>query len=297
MKPANWTLVTFAVLAACTADETVLVQPVDLMCDPYHGTEQIIRYSSDHLIVFGEMHGTEESPEAIQQFVCAVLEQGLSVRLGLETGRAQSDALDSALGQPFERNLIKGAATEMWSIPDGRGTEAILDVLSQVSAWKSNKLDVSVFTYDGEPQDYENAENIAKVRDAVMAREIDRKLDGFDGVVVVLTGNLHARKSAFEFADQEFVPMASLITERPVLSLNMKYGPGEAWVNASIHNDDGSIEDRIGALTMSGNAGNDPSTRKFELDVSEQELFDGYYFTGPITASPPAFPDLLPDME
>lgn len=297
MKPATWTIAATTLLTACAAAEPLQAQPTDLMCDLYQNTDQILGYASDHLIVFGEMHGTKESPEAIQQFVCAALEKGFAVRLGLETGREQSGPLDNALAQPFDRALLKEAATEMWSIPDGKGTEAILRLLKQVSVWKSYDLDVSVFTYDGEPADYVNAKNIAKVRDAAMAREIDRQLNGFDEVVVVLTGNFHARKNAFEFADQVFFPMASLITERPVLSLNMRYGPGEAWVNASIQNEDGTIEERIGALAMSGNVGDDPSKRTFELDTSGNEQFNGYYFTGPITASPPAFPDLLQDLD
>ena len=76
----------------------------------------------------------------------------------------------------------------------------------------------------------------------------------------------------------------------------MKYGPGEAWVNASIQNEDGSIEERIGALSMTGNAGDDPSERIFELNIPEGEPYDGYYFTGPITASTPAFPEVVRDL-
>lgn len=223
------------------------------------------------------MHGTVESPEAMRQFICASLEQGLSVRPGLETGRAQSAPLNNILGQLFDDNLVKETAIELWSSPDGKGTEAVLALLEQVSIWKLNDLDVSVFAYDGQPSDYRNAENIAKARDAAMAKEIDRQLDILDGVVVVLTGSFHAKKRAFKFAEQEFVPMASLITKRPVLSLNMKHGPGEAWVNASIYNEDGSIDRKVGVLQVNGNAGGDTSMRKFELDIPESEPFNGYY--------------------
>ena len=87
--------------------------------------------------------------------------------------------------------------------------------------------------------------------------------------------------------------MASLITERPVFVLTMIYGPGEAWVNASVQNEDGSIEENIGPLQLSGNAGDDAPMRTFDLEIAADEPYDGYYYTGPITASPPAFPDLF----
>lgn len=272
-------------------------QAETLECDPYENADKVLQFAPDHLIIFGEMHGTKESVEGFQQFVCSTLERGFAVRLGLETGHSQSVALNDALATPFDAVRVRDAAPQFWSTPDGKGTDAALKLLEQVSEWKAAGFDVSVFTYDSEPADFSEAKDIARVRDATMAREIDRQLEDFDGAVLVLTGAFHARTRQFEFAGQKFFPMASEITGRPVLSLSMKYGPGEAWVNATVQNEDGSIESSIGPLKVSGNAGNDTSLRIFDLEVQAEELYDGYYLTGPITPSPPAFPELLEDVE
>ena len=296
MKSAVCFLGLSLIIASC-ANNTSPSQALNLECEPYENADQVLQFAPDHLIIFGEMHGTVESVEGFQQFVCSTLERGFPVRLGLETGHAQSVALDSALATPFDDTRVRDAAPQFWSTPDGKGTEAALKFLKQVSAWRAAGFDVSVFTYDSEPADFRGAKDIARMRDATMAREIDRQLEDFNGAVLVLTGGFHARTKQFEFAGQQFFPMASEITGRPVLSLSMKYGPGEAWVNATVQNEDGSIESSIGPLKVSGNVGDDTSLRVFDLEVQAEELYDGYYFTGPITPSPPAFPELLEDAE
>ena len=108
--------------------------------------------------------------------------------------------------------------------------------------------------------------------------------------MLVLAGGFHAQKALFDYADGTFTPMASLIRARPALSLKMLHSGGEAWVNAAIEEDYGSIVESVGPLSMSRNGNPEGPERAFTLKSLPPQDFDGVYFTGPITASAPAFP-------
>ncbi|MEC7289312.1 MAG: DUF6624 domain-containing protein [Pseudomonadota bacterium] len=260
-------------------------------CSIYDGTEAVVERALTHVIVLGEMHGTNESVDAFEHLICVMLDRGMPVRVGLEATWSQGASLDSQLRLPLDMDAVREAAPDMWSTHDGRSTEAILELLNKIAAWKSNGHAVLVFAFDAETRDWVTAENRSVARDAAMAIQVDKNLADFDGAVVLLTGDFHARKHAFDQFGQHFVPMASKIKERPVFSLRMRYGPGEAWVNVSVEHEDGTVEESIGPFQMSGNVGDNSASRVFEITETEHDYFDGYYFTGPITASAPAFSD------
>lgn len=238
------------------------------------------------MIVLGEMHGTEESPEAARQIACAALDRGEKVRIGLEAVWSQGAALDAALGEPFDEEAVFQAAPLMWTTPDGRGTGAVLDLLKQVGQWRADGFDVSVFAFDAMGDEWSSA----AARDTAMAKHVDREISGFNGVALLFTGNFHAQKRPFEFAGETVTPMASMIRVRPVFSLQMHHAGGEAWVNATIEHDDGTIVESIGPLQMGPNGRADAVARTIDLTSELPDAYDGSYVTGPITASAPAFP-------
>ncbi len=261
-----------------------------LICDAYEGTAELLERTDGHIIVLDEIHGTNEAPEALQQLACAALEQGKQVRIGLEAVWTQGAPLDAALRAPFDPGAVFEAAPIMWTTLDGRGSGAILGILKQVAAWRTEGRDVSVFAFDGAAEEWVDAGNQATARDAAMARHVDRETEAYGGVVLLLTGGFHARKHAFEFAGETYTPMASLITIRPVFSLQMIYEGGEAWVNGSIEYEDGTIVDRVGPMKVGRNGPATGLPRSIQLTHIQPDDFDGTYFTGPITASAPAFP-------
>ena len=283
-------LVVSAILIAGCAHTADGPRPESLNCDPYAGTAELLDRAEGHVIFLGEMHGTNESPEALQQLACAALERGEAVRIGLEANWPQGAPLNEALREPFDEGAVFQAAPIMWTTPDGRGSGAILELLKHVAAWRADGLDVSVFAFDAVQEEWTATENSFSPRDAAMARHVDRQTEGFEGVVLVLAGGFHAQKALFDYADGTFTPMASLIRARPALSLKMLHSGGEAWVNAAIEEDDGSIVESVGPLSMSRNGNPEGPQRAFTLKSLPPQDFDGVYFTGPITASAPAFP-------
>lgn len=264
--------------------------PTSLTCDPFAGTSELLDRAAGHVIILDEIHGTNEAPEALQQLACSALERGDPVRIGLEAVWTQGVPLHAALREPFDDTAVFEAAPIMWTTLDGRGSGAILSLLKQVAAWRAEGHDVSVFAFDALGEEWATA----VIRDDAMARHVDREVAGVDGVVLLLTGGFHARKRTFEFAGDTYTPMASLITVRPAFSLQMMYDGGEAWVNGSIEYEDGTIVDSVGPMTVGRNSLETGAARSIALTNPQPEDFDGSYFTGPITASAPAFPGKVP---
>lgn len=281
---------TILLLSAC-GSETSENQVTMLDCAEYAGSETVIERAQSHLIILGEMHGTNESVRAFEHLVCSALEQNIPVRVGLEANWSQGGPLNAALTAPIDMQTVHDAAPAMWGVHDGRSSIAVLELLKQISDWRLDGHPVSVFAFDAEPEEWVASENQVIARDNAMAKQVDRHLSDFDGAVILLTGEFHARKAVFKFADQSFIPMASLIKQRPVLSLAMRYGAGDAWVNVSVESADGTMENSVGPFKMFGNVGDDDARKVFKITDTEPGEFDGYYFTGPISSSPPAFPD------
>lgn len=279
--------VSLLTLPGCSqeAPETQAPLAITEDCNAYTGWEAVVAKAQTHIIVFGEMHGTTQSPEAVRGLVCEMLKSGITVLLGLEAEHWQGEALNAALSNPIDSSVLLAAAPKMWGVHYGRSSEATLSLLEDIARWRSNDLPISMFAFDAEPDEWVSAENGAVARDAAMAIHIDRATENFDGAIILLTGEFHARKQLIHFGDQTYVPMATKITVRSVFALEMKYGPGEAWVQGSV--DGGEVT--IGPMKLGGNEGTEAPVRTFIMD-GKNENYDGYYYTGPITPSPPAFP-------
>ncbi|MFN3313154.1 MAG: hypothetical protein ACK46Q_06785 [Hyphomonas sp.] len=259
-----------------------------LECQPYENTDEVLAVSETHLIVLGEMHGTNESVEALRGLICAALRAGKPVRVGLEAAAWQGGPLNQLLRHPLDETAVLEAAPEMWQVEDGRSSAAIMALLKQLGEWRSAGFDVSVFAFDYSSGELSGEDPAHLSRSALMARHVDEAVSDFEGAVFVLTGEFHARKQAFDLGSERYVPMAAQVTRRPVLALRMVYGAGEAWVQAVIEKSDGSYEDLTGPLKLNGTALAGAPVRSFELAGDAEGLFDGSYYTGPITASPPA---------
>ncbi len=257
-------------------------------CEPYGNSDAILTFASTHVIMLGEMHGTDQAVEAFSGLVCAALEAGVPVKVGLEAEAWQGPEIDRLLNMSFDETEMIEAAPAMWTTEDGRSSLAIMGLLQDLSVWRASGHDIEVFAFDSTWQETADQEDFVLARSAIMAERVDAAVAGFDGAILLLTGEFHARKLPFDFGNQRYEPMASKVSARPVLSLKMQYLAGEAWVHAGIEKPDGTYEDRVGPLKLSAIAPEGSPQKAFVLEPSEDGLFDGSYFTGPVTASPPA---------
>ena len=272
-------------LAACTAPQQAERQA----CDAYAGADEVAALAASHIIVFGEaIHGTEESPAAFYGLACTLARKGTPVLVGLEAEHPVSGALDAFLDAPGDVDGLYQGAAGMWSVHDGRSSEAVLELLRKLSGLRAEGADITVFAFDATAEDWVGAANGSVARDAVMAENVDAAASGREGAILLLTGGFHARKADFSLGDMEFEPMASKITARPALSLEMNHAGGTAWMWGEV---DG--EPFKGAITLSNTLPEDAPVHAFVLEPTPTGA-DGAYYTGPITASPPAFPAASP---
>lgn len=285
-----WTLM-LAISAACATNSAA---PPDVTsapppeCEAYDGAEAVADLAGSHIVILGEaIHGTEESPAALLGLVCLLSARGMPVLVGLEAERTFSAGLDAFLTHQ-DAQTLRAATPEMWTVHDGRSSAATLQLLRDLALLRAAGVDVSVFAFDGvwsvDRRDDEDWGTVT--RDAKMAEAVDAAVMDFPGAVFVLTGGFHARKQAFAFGSGQFVPMATGITARPVLALEMRHAGGTAWMIGEV---DGQPFE--GVLSLTNRLPEGVPVRAFVFgDQAASEDWDGAYYTGPITASPPAFP-------
>ena len=256
------------------------------VCQPYEGFEAVAEKAESHIVIFGEaIHGTNESPAALFGLACHLAREGGPVLVGLEADRTFSNELGAFLDHGDAERLNR-ATKGMWDVHDGRSSEATLLLLQNLAELRAAGLDVSVFAFDASSElDYREQADWGTVsRDARMAETVDAAADGFSGAILLLTGGFHARKQVFDFDGTSFVPMATGIRARPVLSLEMRHAGGSGWMTGEV---DG--KSFMGALDLKSLLPPGSPMHSFVTAAHDQD-WDGVYYTGPITASPPAFP-------
>ena len=274
-----------------------------LPCAPLPGWEEVAERATGKFLIFGETHGSAESPAATTEFVCAVAEQG-PVLLGIEFWSGGNGGLQAAWSESPQnfREALRREMPEWRRRLDGVGSVAMFSMLQRLHALKSNGRQIDVVAFNGArdqtqrkkfgdqpgqgPHEAAQAENIR------VATEKDNYRH-----VVVLVGAFHAAKAPLELDGFEVRPMAmQLGRATDVISLEMVHLGGESW-NCQMHKDvvrqpsepvtDEMIE--CGAHT-DGPRGNQRG-KGFSLYPDTDNGFDGQYWLGTITASAPAFPE------
>ncbi|WP_156355917.1 hypothetical protein [Sphingomonas sp. Leaf22] len=275
-------------------------------CSLPKGWQQVLQRNPRY-VVFGEIHGSRESPAFVGNFACALAKRGERVLVAVELSARADAAFQAAWRLPpaqFPGELMRQGWVDE---TDGRGSEAMRDLLIRLHAAESDGMPIAIVAFNGdrddaqrakfahlpgqEPHEAAQAEN---VRAAVAAGRYDR--------VLVLTGNVHAQKMPIERRGIVFRPMAvHLAPAAQVVSLNMVTAGGSSW----------NCQMRAGYKPVPGQpVGSDaiecaahPLRADAALDlpqfVSLRPLpgeaatpsYDGVFWLGPVNASPPALPE------
>lgn len=181
-------------------------------------------------LIFGELHGTAETPAIVGAHACALLQAGKKVLLALEIPDEEQDRIDAFMatgGSPADvRQLLAGphwqrAADQQ----DGRSSEAMLRLIQLARQLAGKDHGVRVLAFDhwgGEPS-----------RDAMMARNMAGARQRFRGYsTVALAGNLHAMSTRSTPFDPNHEPMAYLLSSptapKPV-TIDVVPTSGQSW--------------------------------------------------------------------
>ena len=139
-------------------------------------------------------------------------------------------------------------------------------------------MNVRVYAIDGKPEWFE----LWLTRDEIMARNIESALSADPSAsFLLLAGNAHNKKTKGTPFNASFKSAIHFIREKNIVSLLMQWTDGTAW------------------YCFKGETICQPKSQKsylrvthtpkiIELDPTLLPDYDGYFFVGAITASPPA---------
>jgi hypothetical protein len=293
---------TFALaLAYGTAAQGQGLERVAARCDLPTGWSEVAKLEP-RFVVFGELHGTNEGPRFVGALACALARRNKRVLVAIEHNASDNAALQAAWNSDeFEEKL---ASLGFAGRSDGIASMAMFDMALELHLLKESGLPVAIVAFNGfederqryrfadlpgqGPHEAAQAENIAN---ASMAQSYD--------YVLVLVGNLHARKTPISRNGNEFDPMARrLLQYGKVVSLNMRYAGGASW-NCLLK----PGADRTTKAIAQGDldCGQHPSKGEpslgpamfiglEEAKVDGRLTFDGFFWVGAISASPPKIP-------
>lgn len=243
-----------------------------------------------HFIIFGEEHGTRESPELVGSVACALAMKGERILVAIELPSRTNPQLQRLWQTPINgfADRILADLPGFSQRDDGVGSRAMLAMLERLHSLSSSGKNIDVVAFDrardstqserwhtlpGQgPREAEQAENIAT---AAAAKPYDQ--------VLVLTGNGHAQKKLREDdAGVSYEPMAMrLARSGPLISLEQTFGTGTAWNcisgNCALHGKIGAIPTRPVQVGLW-------STKKSGWDSG----YDGYFWFPVVNGSPPA---------
>lgn len=236
---------------------------------------------SNSVIVFGELHGSNEIPAFFADQVEILLKAGHGVHVGLEMSASDQDGLRAAMTLPDPERRRALLELEQWRAGrDGRNSVAMarmLGRLGKLGARFGNRL--SLFSFDiaydwrGEAND----------RDRFMAETIGRQRQAIPDAdyLLVLVGNAHAFGVPGAPWDPTFRSMTVQLEEsHPVISLRNLQSGGEAWMctpECGPRKVLGLDQSRSRAIYL----------EPFEMDWSDQSVYDGVFFVGELSPSEP----------
>ncbi|NRD52862.1 hypothetical protein D7Y11_10185 [Corallococcus sp. AB018] len=235
------------------------------------------------VMLLGELHGTQEVPRFIAQSVCQLVTSGMPVTVGLELPVENEDRITTFLqSQGGDVDWLKLMEAPFWRspYPDGRGSEAVANMLEQLRHLRAQGLDVAVFVYDHPKLSGQQREDA--LTKTVLA-QVKAKPERFH---LVTSGNIHPRTAKGLPWDKQYQPMGYLLKDQveDVTALDMAYDSGTAWICAA--NKQTSKLD-CGVKEAKGKDNGD----RFFMHTWSSANNDGYhgvFYVGHVTASEPA---------
>lgn len=253
-------------------------------------------------VVFGELHGTQQAPEFVGNLACALAAKGERILLAVEKSATDDPALQAAWMLPTDQ-FDEALAEIGWvGRQDGVASEAMFAMLVRLHDLKEKGLPVGIVAFNGDrdeaqskrfadlagqgPHEAAQAENIAQ---ATQRANYDR--------VLVLVGNFHAKKQSVEWGGFRFDPMAVRLNDYGhTLSLNMRYAAGTSWncvrkAATAVNGEKPRTDEGLDCGNHQTRGSEDLDRPPFiELDAAEKGAtgdYDGFFWVGPITSSPP----------
>ncbi|MAN73430.1 MAG: hypothetical protein CME84_05000 [Henriciella sp.] len=262
-------------LSALADEPGKAARGADLSCESLPNTGDLLREQNQTFLIFGEIHGSREAPKAFGETVCEAARTG-PVVVGIERPSQLSGVMqnfvDSDGSDDARFTLLRGFfdGTD-W----GLSSQAFLDLFIRLQQLTAQGADIRMVGFtsattvgSGSQTPYERRLAAELLR--ASARNPDAR-------ILVLVGNLHARKETYpELGSRPaFDPMVMPLPQDEVLSFNIAHSGGDTHRCTA---------EGCGPQPVDGRA--DPE--KTGIWLSDGDLrYDGIWNIGPVSASPP----------
>lgn len=174
-------------------------------------------------IVIGEMHGSKQNAPLMQELLSATLVKPRPVTIAFEWALSDFDC--DALRTYIHGGEIPAQLPVFFSDSDGRFTYEHIELLKWIRNYNSahNNL-IDLHTFDKVTGSEE--------RDLSMANSLHiYKKEHPESLILVETGNMHARSSPYISKGTEYMPMGALLKKDYVIfSIFLQYLQGEISV-------------------------------------------------------------------
>ncbi len=235
------------------------------------------------VLLLGELHGTQEVPRFIAQSACQTVTSGTPVTVGLELPVENQERVATFLRSAgTDDDWLKLMEAPFWRspFPDGRGSEAMANLLEQLRRLRAQGLDVDAFVYDspklkGQPHE-----------DAMAKTVLSHVRKAPERFFLVVSGNIHPRTTKGLPWDASYRPMGLLLSQahKDVVALDMAYDSGSAWIC--------SVDERGQELEcgVKPARGKDNGDRYFvhRFGKKNEAGYHGVFYVGAVNASEPA---------
>jgi hypothetical protein len=282
----------------------VVAKPQEQSCRTPEGWSTVAARRTRY-VIFGEMHGTREGPAFIGTLACALAAKHERLLVAVEHRATDDAALQRAWAVSPAAFPSALQAMHWAGRQDGVASEAMLALLVRLHNLKAKGRRIDVVAFSGDRDEAQRL-RFAKLpgqgpHEAAQAENIRRAAEAkpYDHVLV-LVGNAHARKQMIERGGVTYEPMAmALGPPGAVTSLNMASAPGTMWnclLKPGTTLEAGKAPP-AGAIDCGSHpAGGVPDLHRPAfiglggIGGSRDDAYDGFFWVGPATASPPAVP-------
>lgn len=246
-------------------------------CLPVEGAATLWAKRETRWVIVGEMHGTNETPDAFTNLVCLAAQSRGPVTVAIEYPADMQAVLDVWLasdGGESARTALLAAPFWRRSTQDGRTSVAFLRMLDRLRMMHRAGTVRSVRAFCPP-----NDGPVVSDYNAAMADRLTTIADAAPGLVMVLVGNFHAINRVMTTPQGSIRPAASLLPANKKASVDIVGSGGSMWACQmdGCHRYDYPAQPRTRARIVS--------------DTSEDHRYDMVYTLGkPYSAAEPAVP-------
>lgn len=197
-------------------------------CTPLENTDTLWASPETRWVFFGEMHGTNEMPDAFTNLVClAAVKRGpitVVIEWPVETQPILNAWLDSDGGERAKAALL--SAPE-WHFKDQAGftSVAFLRMLERLRVLHKEHKVAALRAFDKAADGSD-----ARDRNVVMAERLMAISRETDGLTLILVGNVHASRIPLQLGPDEVRPAAYLLPEAKRITVGFTSPGGTAWM-------------------------------------------------------------------